>query len=203
MRLHQRGAEAGHEGLAVGATAPDDGVAGPRSSSAPITNPTAPHDAPLSSTVIARTSGAPGAFGLHRDDLVEVERQHQRGRLATQLARRQRARDRLVRHEQHPVAASEIHHAGIITVRGTTGVVGRHAGLRRHRPPLRVRLPGARLRAAVRDDPAQRGTESAVRRLVEERERRAVRGAVGRQLGIHVGRERSSVVAHRTRAARP
>ena len=199
-----RAGEAGHERLTVGAIGRDDGVAIASFERGADHEPDRPPRCP------AQLDGDrphlpahPRAFGLHRDHLVEVERQRQRGRVAPQLARRQRARDGLVGHEQHALATSEIHDAGVIAVGGATGVVGRHAGLRRHGPPLRLRLPGARLRAAVRDDAAQRSTERAVRRLIEELERRAVRGAVGRQLGIHVSRQRSWIAAHRTGTARP
>ena len=139
----------------------------------------------------AHPPAQPGQLGLHGHDLVEIERERERRRAAAQVARGDRARRGLVGDEQHALASSEVDDADLVPVGGASGVVGGHAGPRGDEPPLRPGLATARLRPAIGDGTAQRHTERGVARLVEQLEGRAVRGAVGGELGIGVSHGRT------------
>ena len=127
----------------------------------------------------------PMRIGLHRGHLVEVERQHQRGGVAQELPLLHRARGRLVGHEQDALALTEADDISVLAVGRAAGLVGGHAGDRRHRPPLRSGLARPRLGTALGDRAPEGSGEGGVGVLLEQGEGGAVRRAVGSETGSH------------------
>jgi hypothetical protein len=127
----------------------------------------------------------PAAVGFDAGDLVDVEGEDQAGGVTEQLAFGDGAGGGLVGDEEHPVASAEAHDVHVVAVGGAPVVVSGDTGDGGDGPPLWGRLARPRLGTAVRDRALEGGGEGLVARVVEQRERRAVRRPVGGETVFH------------------